>query len=121
MTQTLTHDNETMGEWSDDMIVRIAAQLKKSKSKDDSIKKEATRNIVAEFLPDQIRDAFLSQPKKGKESKQQKGFVDQKRQVEIEVRRQIRLGIGCFKRRNGLGHQKAEKIKYEKIYTYIIN
>ena len=42
MTWTLTHDNETMGEWSDDMIVRIAAQLKKSKSKDDSIKKEAT-------------------------------------------------------------------------------
>jgi hypothetical protein len=49
-----------MGEWSDDMIDRIAAQLKKSKSKGDSIKKEATRNIVAEFLPDQIRDAFLS-------------------------------------------------------------
>jgi hypothetical protein len=34
--------------------------------------------------------------------------------VEIEVRQQIRLGIGCFKKRNGLGHQKAEKIKYEK-------
>ena len=49
-----------MGEWSDDMIDRIATQLKKSKSKDDSIKKEVTRNIVAEFLPDQIRDAFLS-------------------------------------------------------------
>ena len=46
-----------MGEWSDDMIDRIATQLKKSKSKDDSTQKEETRNIVAEFLADQIRDA----------------------------------------------------------------
>ena len=28
MTWTLTHDNETMGEWSDDMIDRIATQSK---------------------------------------------------------------------------------------------
>jgi hypothetical protein len=60
MTWTLTHDNETMGEWSDDMIDRIAKQLKKSKSKDDFVQKEETRNIVAEFLPNQIRDALLS-------------------------------------------------------------
>jgi hypothetical protein len=60
MTWTLTHDNETIGEWSDDMIDRIATQLKKSKSKDDSTQNEETRNIVAEFLPDPIRDAFLS-------------------------------------------------------------
>ena len=60
MTWTLTHDNETMGEWSDDMIDRIATQLKKSKSKDDSTQKGETQNIVAEFLPDPIRDAFLS-------------------------------------------------------------
>jgi hypothetical protein len=58
MTWTLTHDNETMGEWSDDMIDRIATQLKKSKS--ESTQKEETRNIVAEFLPDPIRDVFLS-------------------------------------------------------------
>jgi hypothetical protein len=60
MTWTLTHDNETMGEWSDDIIDRIATQLKKSKSKDKSTQKGETQNIVAEFLPDQIRDAFLS-------------------------------------------------------------
>ena len=60
MTWTLTHDNETMGEWSDDMIDRIATQLKKSKLKEDSIQKEEIRNIVAEFLPDQICDAFIS-------------------------------------------------------------
>jgi hypothetical protein len=60
MTWVLTHDNETMGEWSDDFIDRITTQLKKSKSKDDSIQEEAIRNMVAEFLPDQIRDAFLS-------------------------------------------------------------
>jgi hypothetical protein len=59
MTWTLTHDNETMGEWSDDMIDRIAMQLKKSKSKESTQKKEI-QNIVAEFLPDRIRDAFLS-------------------------------------------------------------
>ena len=60
MTWTLTHDNETMGEWSDDIIDRITTQLKKSKLKGDSSQKEATQNIVAEFLPDQIREAFLS-------------------------------------------------------------
>jgi hypothetical protein len=50
-----------MGEWSDDMIDRIATQLKKSKSKDDFTQKEKeAQNIVAEFLPDPIRDAFLS-------------------------------------------------------------
>jgi hypothetical protein len=65
MTWTLTYDNETIGEWSDNMIDRIAARLKKSKSKDDSIQKEEIRNIVAEFL-DQIRDAFLSYDKKAR-------------------------------------------------------
>jgi hypothetical protein len=39
-----------MGEWSDDMVDRIATQLKKSKSKDDSTQKKETRNIVAEFF-----------------------------------------------------------------------
>jgi hypothetical protein len=61
MTWVLTHDNETMGEWSDDLIDRITTQLKKSKSKDDSTQKEdKIRNIVAEFLPNPIRDALLS-------------------------------------------------------------
>jgi hypothetical protein len=61
MTWVLTHNNETMGEWSDDFIDRITTQLKKSKSKDDSTQKEdKIRNIVAEFLPNPIRDAFLS-------------------------------------------------------------
>jgi|GraSoiStandDraft_53_1057289.scaffolds.fasta_scaffold520475_1 hypothetical protein len=46
-----------MGEWSDNMIDRIATQLKKSKSKDDSTQKEETRNIVSGFPADQIRDA----------------------------------------------------------------
>jgi hypothetical protein len=46
-----------MGEWSDNMIDRIAKQLKKSKSKDDSTQKEETRNIVSGFHADQIRDA----------------------------------------------------------------
>jgi len=46
-----------MGEWSDNMIDRIAAQLKKSKSKDDSTQKQETRNIVHGFPADQIRDA----------------------------------------------------------------
>ena len=60
MTWTLTYDNETIVEWSDNMIDRISARLKKSKSKDDSTQKGETQNIVAEFLPDPIRDAFLS-------------------------------------------------------------
>jgi hypothetical protein len=61
MTWVLTHDNETMGEWSDDLIDRITTQLKKSKLKDDSTQREdKIGNIVAEFLPNPIRDAFLS-------------------------------------------------------------
>jgi hypothetical protein len=39
------------------LIDRITTQLKESKSKDDSTQKEETRNIVAGFLADQIRDA----------------------------------------------------------------
>jgi 4-alpha-glucanotransferase len=63
MTWKLTHDNETIGEWSEDLIDKIAEKLKKnksslSKSKEKITQNEAT-NIIAEFLPDPIRDAFL--------------------------------------------------------------
>jgi hypothetical protein len=63
MTWKLTHDNETSGEWSEDLIDKIAEKLKKnksslSKSKEKITQNEAT-NIIAEFLPDPIRDAFL--------------------------------------------------------------
>jgi 4-alpha-glucanotransferase len=63
MTWKLTHDNETIGEWSEDLIDKIAEKLKKnksslSKSKEKITQNEAT-NIIAEFLPDPIRHAFL--------------------------------------------------------------
>jgi 4-alpha-glucanotransferase len=63
MTWKLTHDNETIGEWSEDLIDKTAEKLKKnksslSKSKEKITQNEAT-NIIAEFLPDPIRDAFL--------------------------------------------------------------
>ena len=32
MTWTLTHDNETVGEWADDLVDRIATKLKNFKS-----------------------------------------------------------------------------------------
>lgn len=63
MTWTLTHNNQTVGEWSDDIIDRMALKLKGSK-KSYSVSEKRDQNevvnIVAEFLPEPIQDAFLS-------------------------------------------------------------
>ena len=62
MTWTLTHNNKIVGEWSDDIIDRIASKLKKTK-KSYSISKKQDQNeddkTVAEFLPEPIQDAFF--------------------------------------------------------------
>ena len=50
MTWTLYHDNKKVGEWSDDVVKSVGTKLRKSNS-------EKLR-IIAEFLPDPIRDAF---------------------------------------------------------------
>jgi hypothetical protein len=63
MTWTLTHNNKIVGEWSDDIIDRIASKLKETK-KSYSISQNQDQNeaakTVAEFLPEPIQDAFLS-------------------------------------------------------------
>jgi ribosome recycling factor len=65
MTWILTHNNEAVGEWSEDLINKVAEKLKKkkksslSKSEEMITQKEA-ESILAEFLPDPIRDALLS-------------------------------------------------------------
>jgi hypothetical protein len=56
MTWKLTHNNETVGEWSDNLVEAIATKLK---SKSEGVaKKEEQINMIAEFLPDPIRDAI---------------------------------------------------------------
>ena len=62
MTWILTHNNEAVGEWSEDLINKVAEKLKKlslSKSEEMITLKEAG-SILAEFLPDPIRDALLN-------------------------------------------------------------
>ena len=58
MTWTLNHNSKTVGEWTDDIVETIATKLRKSKS-DGILQRENEKlNIIAEFLPDPIRDAF---------------------------------------------------------------
>ncbi len=51
MTWKLTHNNEIAGEWSDDLIDKVAEKLK-SKSQNEAL------SVIAEFLPDPIRDVI---------------------------------------------------------------
>jgi hypothetical protein len=63
MTWILSHNNETIGEWSEDLIDKMAQQIRKHKSslsKSLDITQNESVNIIAEFLPDPIRDAFLN-------------------------------------------------------------
>jgi hypothetical protein len=63
MTWRLIHDSETVGEWSEDLIDRIVKELvnkkKSSASKSEDVNQKEAANVVAEFLPDPIRDALL--------------------------------------------------------------
>jgi hypothetical protein len=54
MTWKLTHNNEAIGEWSEDLIDKTAWKLKKLSKSQETIQ---ALNIVAEYLPDPIRDA----------------------------------------------------------------
>jgi hypothetical protein len=56
MTWKLIHNNETIGEWSEDIIDKIAEKLKKMSKSQETI--EAFK-VIAEFLPDPIRDTTL--------------------------------------------------------------
>ena len=57
------HNNQTVGEWSDDIIDRMALKLKGSQRNLTASLKKADQNevvnIVAEFLPEPIQDAFF--------------------------------------------------------------
>ena len=58
MTWKLIHNNETVGEWSDDVIDKMADKLKKlSKSQETIVQNEAF-SVIVEFLPDPIRDTL---------------------------------------------------------------
>lgn len=43
MAWTLTHDNEKVGEWTDEYIIKVAAQITNN-----------TLDMIYEFLPDPI-------------------------------------------------------------------
>jgi hypothetical protein len=54
MTWTLHHDNETVGQWSDDIVEEVANQLKSMHEKEQIVE------MVAEFLPNPIREILTS-------------------------------------------------------------
>jgi hypothetical protein len=54
MTWTLRHDNETVGEWSDDIVDKVVKQLKSIHEK------KQIAETVAEFLPNPIREILTS-------------------------------------------------------------
>ena len=59
MTWKLTHNNEIVVEWSDNLVDAIATKLVKSKLEDAPKKGEDEQlHMIAEFLPNPIRDAF---------------------------------------------------------------
>ena len=64
MTWILTHNNEAVGEWSEDLINKVAEKLKKKKlslsKPEEMITQKEAASILAEFLPDPIRDALLN-------------------------------------------------------------
>jgi hypothetical protein len=62
MTWILSRDDKIEGEWSDDIIETIATRIKKSKAGDTAAAAqiEEILNIIAEFLPNPVRDALLS-------------------------------------------------------------
>ena len=64
MTWKLVHDGETVGEWSDDLINKVVKELmntnKSSSSKLDGPNQNESTNIIAEFLPDPIREILLN-------------------------------------------------------------
>jgi hypothetical protein len=59
MTWILMHNNENVGEWSDDLVNEAAEKLKKSMSKSEKkIAQNEVFSIISEFLPDPIRDTL---------------------------------------------------------------
>jgi hypothetical protein len=55
MTWTLTHNNESVGEWSDDLIDKLAEKLKNISKSEEKITQNEAFSVIAEFLPDAIR------------------------------------------------------------------
>jgi len=54
----LMHNNENVGEWSDDIVNEVAEKLKKSISKSERMVRNEAISIISEFLPDPIRDTL---------------------------------------------------------------
>ena len=53
------HNNENVGEWSDDLVNEIVEKLKKSVSKSEKkIAQNEVFSVISEFLPDPIRDTL---------------------------------------------------------------
>jgi hypothetical protein len=68
MTWKLLHDSKTVGEWSDDLIDKVVKELmntnKSSLSKLEGPNQKENINIIAEFLPDPIREVLLNSAEK---------------------------------------------------------
>jgi predicted nuclease of restriction endonuclease-like RecB superfamily len=59
MTWKLTHNNEIAGEWSDDLIDKVAEKLKNISKSEEKIAQNEAFSVIAEFLPDPIRDILI--------------------------------------------------------------
>ncbi len=63
MTWKLIHDSETVGEWADELIDKTVKELtdnSKSPYANSKGSQKESMTIVAEFLPDPIREALLN-------------------------------------------------------------
>jgi predicted nuclease of restriction endonuclease-like RecB superfamily len=58
MTWKLIHNNETVGEWSEDIIEKMAEKLRKLSESHGTIVQNEALDVIAELLPDPIRDTL---------------------------------------------------------------
>jgi predicted nuclease of restriction endonuclease-like RecB superfamily len=52
MTWKLIHNNETVGDWSEDIIEKMAEKLRKLSESHGTIVQNEAFSVIAEFLPD---------------------------------------------------------------------
>jgi hypothetical protein len=58
MTWKLIHNNETVGDWSEDIIEKMAEKLRKLSESHGTIVQNEAFGVIAELLPDPIRDTL---------------------------------------------------------------
>ena len=52
------HNNENVGEWSDDLVNEVVEKLKRISKSEKKIAQNEALSVISEFLPDPIRDTL---------------------------------------------------------------